>query len=672
MDPQSRKTDKEQWEAQQTRQEGETQFQFKLRLKREWKEIEARQHQEQDNIWSQFIPDLGPSEPTANIPPEQKALDEFIKLITISDAYNRWANKGFVDAKGRKDSIKVRCPNPAHPDNSPSAWINTEKNVFHCGACSMGGDLWDIAAWRFGFPVPGYKADPATFRALREKIGEDFGIYVEKGIAGDYHVVQAQPVSTAPTGPVSGQLDQPVHADETGGTEPSQEVGSLAYLPSGSEEAERTRDEQLIAARKFPSIPWRQLVPDNTFLRAYLEATTVDDAPEEFHFWNGLLGLGMAVGGMRVLEDSPEVSANLFVCFVGATGTGKSKAKRHLTLLLYQALPYSQDDQPPVGAQYLNGIQSGEVLIKQFQHPIIDPATNKVTGFWPGVRILADFEELATLVGKSNRQGSTLKTVLMDMYDAPMWLSATSMTHGNIVAQKPFGSAVTTTQYDSIRNLISRSDDSSGFANRWTFATGVPKKQFSVNRVRVDLTRAAGMLSGINIRSRTPEVITWDPSGERAWDNFFHGELHKARNKADMTIIQRLDLMLKKLFLLFAINENSSTVTESIVNRVISIFPHLLETYGVVESKISATQEGDDTDRLLRHVARLTTGNRGPTSRELYHVMKNKNNSVTKVRKLLENLVVLGLIVEMKVPPGPSGGRPTSCYQLAPGVEVAV
>lgn len=672
MDSQSPDNDKKQWEARQQRLPDESQLVYKLRIKREW---EAKQEEDQQifaSQWSEFIPDMGPEISLETISPQQKALDEFIQLINITDAYNRWAGKGFVDSKGKKDSIKVRCPNPAHTDNHPSAWLNTEKNVFHCGACSMGGDLWYIAAWRFGYPVPGFKNDPASFRALREKIGEDFGIFVEKGIAGDYHVVQTtQPVETPPANPVHAAVTSGVQGD--GGSVSSVEpTGNVAYLPSGSEYSERTRDEELAASRKFASIDWRNLVPPDTFLREYLEATSTDDSPEEFHFWNGLIGLGMAVGGMRTLEDAPTVSANLFVCLVGSTGTGKSKSKRHLALLLDQALPYQYDDQPPFGAQYLNGIQSGEVLIKQFQHPMIDPMTNKVIGFWPGVRIVADFEELAGLVGKSSRQGSTLKSVLMDMYDAPLRLSSTSMSHGNIVADRPFGSAVTTTQYDSIRNLITRSDDASGFANRWTFATGVPKKQFSVNRVRIDLTKAAGYLSGINLRARAEETVTWDPDGEKAWDHFFHGRLFQARTVSDMSIVQRLDLMLKKMFLLFAVNENCTSVSEDIVNRVITLFPHLMETYGVVEAKISATEEGDDTERMLRHVKRLTSNKRGPTATELYRVMKSKNNSVTKIRKLLENLVVLGMITEFKVPPGPNGGRPTSCYIVSPGVDVAV
>jgi hypothetical protein len=121
LEPQSRNTDKEQWEANQVRQEGETRFAFKLRLKREWEVHLENQKTIFADQWKEFIPDLGPEPPAAAISPQQQALDEFIKLISITDAYNRWAGKGFVQAGNRKDSIKVRCPNPAHPDNNPSA-----------------------------------------------------------------------------------------------------------------------------------------------------------------------------------------------------------------------------------------------------------------------------------------------------------------------------------------------------------------------------------------------------------------------------------------------------------------------------------------------------------------------------------------------------------------------
>lgn len=656
------------WEAEQQQLEGETTFAYKLRLKRGYEEYEAQSGDMFVAQYREFIPDMSEEEDkVSQISPEQRVLDDFISMISITDAYNQWADKGHCNPGGRKDSIKVRCPNPAHPDHDPSCWLNTEKNVFNCAKCG-GGDIWDIAAWRFGYPVPGYKADPASFRALREAIGDFFGLRIEKGIAGDPFVVQT------PQLPIAATTATVTVTEPDSGQSYGNDGQNVIYTAEGSEAEELKLTNEINASREFPGIPWRDIVPEDTFLRAYLDATTADDSPEEFHFWNGLLGLGMAVGGMRTLEDSPEVAGNLFVCHVGGTGTGKSKSKRHLTNLIHEALPYKRDDQPPFGAQYLNGIQSGEVLIKQFQHDMVDPIDGKLLGYWPFIRALVDFEEMAELIGKNNRQGSTLKTTLMNLYDSPRWLSSTSMTHGNIGAERPFGSAVTTTQFKSIRTLISRNDDNSGFANRWTFASGIPKKPFSVNRVRVDLTRASSMLTGINMATRAHELITWNTYGEAAWDKFFHNVYIPQRERNDVAITQRVDLMMKKLFLLFAINENSKVITADIVMRVMHLYHHVMETYGVVEFEIAASEESDENDLILRHVMRMTgltgLGGRGPTANELYKVMKRKNSSIGKFRKNLENLVVLGMLIEHKVPPGPQGGRPTSAYTLPPGAVV--
>lgn len=613
--------------------------------------------------YRQFIPDVD-DKPT--VPPEQQALDDFISILTIVDAYNRWASKGQATVPaGRHDSIKVRCPNPAHPDKNPSAWLNVDKNVYYCGACSMGGDLWDIAAWHFGFSVPGYKKDAQTFRLLREKIGEDFGMVIEKGIAGDTYLVSTKPEPPVPLAPTQSSTAEAVA--------PPENSGAVSYTPAGAvystthsqeqEDAEQRDDNK---GRQHPGIDWRNLVPSNTFLSEYLSATTVDDVPEEFHFWNGLVAVGLSVGTLRTLEDSPEVFGNLYVCLVGGTGTGKSKSNRHLVQTLLEALPYSIDDQPPYGVNYIKGTQSGEYLIKNFQHPIIDPVTNKPTGFWPGIKGCVHFDELADLVGKAGRQGSTLKTTLMELYDGPRHLTSGSLTHGTVRAEQPFGSVVTTTQYASVRQLITRQDDGSGFANRWVYATGVRKRQFSVNRARVDLTRAISKLTGLSSSVRSHELVTWSDEAEKIWDAFYHDTYVPFRDaNSNSSIIQRLDLLLKKLFLLFAINEQELTLSKSIVNRVLTLYPYLLETYGRVEQEISATQEGDEVDRTLRSIRELTSklaNGRGPTARELHLVLKRNISSLAKLRKILENLVVLGLIEEQKIPPGPKGGRPTSAF----------
>jgi hypothetical protein len=644
---------------------GETQPSSKLleRLAQRAAEKEAAQKAEEEkaNKWAEFVVQVEPEE-LGQISPEQKALDDFISLINIDNAYNQWAQKGPVKTHGRRESVKVRCPNPDHPDINPSAWLNLDKNVFNCARCG-GGDKWDIAAWRFGFPVPQYKQDKESFRSLREKIGEYFGMHVTKGVAGDVFLTK-----TPGSPDIENSLTNPPDQEQ----EPSAgQDTSVSYLPAGSEFVENQVTDEDLQGRKYPSIDWKSIVPENTFLRAYLEETSKDDSPEEFHFWNGLIAVGMAVGVNRYLEDTPFVFGNLFLCTVGSSGTGKSKSKRHLINLIHDALPYDRTSQPPDGAQYLTGVQSGEVLIKSFQHDIIDMVTGKPTGKqWPGIRGCIEFDELASLIGKSSRLGSTLKTTLMELYDAPRWLASTSMTHGAVVAEKPFGSVITTTQFKSVRELISRADDNAGFANRWFYATGIKKKPFSVNRAYIDLTRAKGLLGAIQLATRTPEVITWNAKAEAIWDDFFHNTFIAMRDKSDQTIIQRIDLLMKKLFLLFAVNERSTGITESIVQRVLSLFNHIFESYGVIEQQINATNENDDTAFIVRTIGRLTSSKgRGPTPRDIFEASKTRFGSVSKLRKMLENLVVLGMIEEFKIPPGPKGGRPTSCFVVS-GTQV--
>jgi hypothetical protein len=258
---------------------------------------------------------------------------------------------------------------------------------------------------------------------------------VETGIAGDKYLVQTTPAQ--PTVADAPNTVQVIEQPAVTTAEPEQQA-SVTYTPEGAEYEEEKLSQELLKNRLFPGINWRHIVPSETFLHAYLEATSIDDSPEEYHFWNGLVALGMAVGRMRTLEDSPEVTGNLYVCLTGGSGTGKSKSKRHLINVLHEALPYKKDDQPPYGARYIKGAQSGEVIIKCYQHEMLDPITNKPAGFWPFIKGFLDFDELAELVGKSSRQGSTLKTTLMELYDGPRYLASTSMSHGTVMAEMPF------------------------------------------------------------------------------------------------------------------------------------------------------------------------------------------------------------------------------------------
>lgn len=115
---------------------------------------------------------LTPSQHTKT--PDDEAIDALIDNLGIVYAYNRWNTKGATAPTTSKKEVTVRCPSPDHEDPNPSAHLNTAKNVFHCKSCGAKGDVLDLAAWHFRYPVPGYK-DGATFPELRRKMAADLG-----------------------------------------------------------------------------------------------------------------------------------------------------------------------------------------------------------------------------------------------------------------------------------------------------------------------------------------------------------------------------------------------------------------------------------------------------------------------------------------------------------------
>lgn len=606
---------------------------------------------EQDNDlskWAEFVPDIDLDE-SPGLSKMEIALDEFMRLIPITEAYQRWGGQSAVNSS--KKELKVRCPNPEHTDKEPSFVMNTEKNVFNCFKCG-GGDIYDIAAWHKGFPVPGYK-DKAYFRDLKDSIAADYGMQIDRSLGGEETLYKAEIPS------VIDIDDGATTKNENTGSEPGTNV---LYTPQGAAYAEPTLDERIESKRQHAAINWRSIVPEGTFMRAYLDATTTDACPEEYHFWSALMAVGMSAGLNRVLRDGPPVTANLFVCLTGPTGTGKSRAKKHLFDLIYTELPYKHTDILPQGTKVIGNPQSGEVIVKSFQHEVLDVNDKPIPGQFLPIRVLVNSEELAGIAARSSRQGSTLKDTMMDLYDCKARIESQSLANP-LSAPHPFGSVVTTTQNKSIREVISKKDNSSGFVNRWVFATGVPKPERAINKTHVDLLRAGGLLRLINGECSTRRVIDWSPEAESAWEHFFHARVVPDKKRGDEAeVFQRIDLLLKKLFLLFTINNRELVVTGETVKRVLEIYPYLLESYDVIGEQVSATSQGDDEDYVLSVVSRMARQGKQPTARDVFQMTKKRIPNTGMVRKILENFVALGELQEFKVPPGPAGGKPRCVF----------
>lgn len=563
-------------------------------------------------------------------------MDTVIEGIDIIAAYRRWCGKMIPVVKGaQREGIKISCPIPGHIDSNPSAWINLDNQTWFCGGCQKGGDKYDIAAYWLGFPVPGYK-DGAEFHKLRERMATDFGFSITRLPGGTVEII-------APLVEAEVETERP--------DPPSADIITLVD----------NEDEHL----DMPSLDWRPVCPENTFLDLYMKATVIDDVPEEYHFFHALAGLGLTVGRDVTLFDSVPVFSNLFICTLGRSGTGKSKARKHIDRLLYNALPYDRANLPSKGVLRVNAPGSAENLIHQFMAPVADPTDPKRTAYYAPVRGLIDFNELSSLTGRTNRQGSVMKPTLMQFYDMEDVVQTSSMTTGSKEAHEPFATCITTSQPKALRDLIGNSDDASGFLNRWLFIPGKEKKRFALGGVQIDTSACIPVLKKTQAWASTfgKEQIEWSDEAIKTWSKFFYEVIERDRKHSDNDLLVRIDLTLKKLMLLFAINRFEKTLSEQSVLDAIWCYPYLKASYGIPEAQIGNTVNNEISEAVIYQCKSITakTG-KGPTLRDIQRNLARRKYDKKRLLEVIDTLVKLDM-VEIQTSTAGQVGRPTKRYK---------
>lgn len=618
-------------------------FQRKLAERRAREQVEAVQ--DSGLFKDQFDDDLVPESAT-QLSDEQMDLDRVVNNIDILDGYARWCGKSKpVVRAGQRESILISCPKPTHPDKNPSAWVNLDKQTWFCAGCQEGGDVHDIAAWHFGFPVPEYKQGPA-FHELREQMAADFGFVFQKLPGGGYEQIdvvhESNPQSEVKTG-----VPEPT-------VPPEDKLADVFDLYEAMNED-----------IDYPMLDWKAIVPEETFLRKYMELTTADDVPEEYHFWNGLIALGFAVGRDVALFDSKPVYGNLFVCALGASGSGKSRAKYLLDQLIEMALPHKWDDPNSKGVRIIGSPGSAEVLVQNFAKPVFDVNNPKVIAWMAPVRGMIDFNELAGLVGRASRMGSVMKPTLMQFYDMEKVVSTTSLTTGDKRAEEPFASAITTTQPKALRDLVSRQDDASGFLNRWVFACGPEKQKYAIGGVRVDMAGAVAPLKEIMAWAttfRTGELMQWSGEAAKLFTEFFHTRIELDKKNSDSALYARLDLLIKKLIMLFAVNKKEKTVSEASVREAMACYEYIKQCYAIPAGQLGNTLNQEIADAITAIVRRHDeNGGSGVTISMIARSLHRRKYPHDMILKTIDGLVKLGFLkVEIHKP---IQGRPSTRYR---------
>lgn len=607
---------------------------------------------------------------------ESDEISRAIEGLGIVEAYNLWCGKMTPKVGKKTESIMCSCPNPSHPDDDPSAWMNSTKNVGHCGPCGIGFDVYDLYAWHSGRSVPGYKSD-GSFVTMRKEMAGALGYATATTPTGLLYLVPPPaPKALSAVDPTDPVKD----AEPSSGSESEPRNSSEDDANPVEDSAEECPDDSVLDVfgaedledRLFPAIPidWRSYLPkESYFLRPWMEVCCEDDLPEEFYFWLGLVALGFAAGNGFVLQDYKSVRGNLLLCLVGSSGAGKSRSISALENLLHEAFPFSPDSG---GVRVLAGTGSGESMIDEFCVPLYDDPTEptKITGYCP-VSGLAKIDEFKTLIEKANRQGNTLKTTIMELYDSPMPIATRSRATGRAEARDHFFTCISGTQPSQISKLMSAQDAMSGFGNRWVFANGVHKTLRSYGGTPLDVSSCVPLIGAISAWCSMTGPITMDADALEIWDEYFHAELVPLKMRDDTPMFVRLDLLMKKLMVLFAADTRSNIVTPEIVVQVIGLTDYLKNSYGFVERETTIPADvraADDLEEVLMKAARThrkQTGkdaSYGDMTRRISPSVRKKNGR-SALMKALKTLVMTGELEEW-IDKKDGKGRPTVRYTV--------
>lgn len=566
----------------------------------------------------------------AELSEEDRETDREFSRIDIVDAYVKLTGNARPDIRpGQRESIKIFCP--LHDDKkSKSAAINLDKQTFACyHETGRGGDVVTLGALKFGYPE---KPTGSDYHEVRRKILEEFG-YKFYQTPGSSELTPVAPEPEPESAPATAQAP----------------VVSISTAPSA-----QLKDPDDIDYSLIREIKWKEVIPAGTFLYDYMLTCSNDSAPEMFHFWNGMLALGLSCGRSVALKDRKPVYSNLFVCLMGRSGMGKSNSKSHLYEILREALPYDSSDMLSLGVKAMRGVASGEELIAQFENPEYDPTNPKRIVQYREVRGLIHYGELTGLIGRANRAGqSQLKDTVMEILDAEPVLGTSSRTGHKIEAHEPFGSIWTSSQPKIIKGLLHEADQSSGFVNRMKLIYGTPKEHDILDNTIIDLTHPTQLLKEVHnwsavIKMTHDGLVRWTPAfGQALADAWLGGykAIKEQSNKTD-DMLGRLDLDFKRLCLLYAINEKRHEVDADIVERVTPVLDYLIDCSNLAAESIGETVENELFNRILAMIDVYNSAKKCPTASELHQrIKKNKKFSLKMVHDTLWQMENLGILV---------------------------
>ena len=129
---------------------------------------------------------------------------------------------------------------------------------------------------------------------------------------------------------------------------------------------------------------------------------------------------------------------------------------------------------------------------------------------------------------------------------------------------------------------------------------------------------------------------------------------------SDSDLIIRIDLLMKKLILLFSANRHSKKATLESVNDAIACYDYLIAAYKIPEGQIGNTLQNEVSEAIMSVINKMD--GKGATLNQIAKSLKRRKYPHDLLLKTADALVKLGFLEVERSKPG-SVGRPSVRYK---------
>ena len=476
-----------------------------------------------------LIPDLGLE---SDWPDVTGYIKDNISIRTIYTTFVPKVGGIGRPVSGGKETF-IRCPSPSHVDKKPSAWMQEREGLWFCAGCQVGGDVFDLAAYATGQPLPGYRTNAAAFvdvvADVQDRLGITDAVVRSAGYVSESRPAEAADVSSewpedftedemalattcyelwGPDGPnlpnahelavhnVLAQRSVAERAAELAAAPAEPEldpevsrdldiaIATMVETPTSSEVASNYNEAlekgllvEVGCDPQFPHVNWEDILPTDSPIYRMLRALCVNEIPDEYFIWSIYTALGSLIGRrVEMASADGAVDPALWTVIIGGTGSRKSTVAIEMEAILGHVAPPSGSEGvklialPASGEKYMDVIRRDEVIGVGESVESVE-CTNAASFMY-----VDEFSALGTMLA---RPGNTLGSVMLQTYGLHRdRLVRPPEALGRITfpVTGPMVSVLSTTQPSRIANLMDRYDVASGFMNRFVFASGKPRR----------------------------------------------------------------------------------------------------------------------------------------------------------------------------------------------------